>query len=92
MISKHINYQSQMSHTTIDPYAFDNRRGGSLFIVLAGNAVAKVENFDDIRLSRGSVFFAPATSKLISLQVVKDKDGVDFVAYQAMYNDFNLAA
>lgn len=79
----------QISRTTADAYSFANRQGGSIFIVLAGCALAKVENLEEIQLSRGSVFFAPATSKLISFKVVGDKSDGDFVAYQAMYNDFD---
>lgn len=58
-----------------------------MFIVLSGSAVAKVDNFSELSLKRGSVFFAPATSKQISITIENSKDG-DLVAYQAMYNDF----
>lgn len=78
----------QIASNISEPYTFENRQGGSLIIVLAGRAVSKVDNFDELRLSRGSVIFAPATSKRISLKVENDDVKEAFVAYQAMYNDF----
>lgn len=67
-------------------YEFANRRGGSVLLVLAGAAELSggPEGSDVVQLQRGSAVFLPATWTTVRLR----RTAGEFVAYQAMYNDF----
>lgn len=54
-------------------------------LVLAGNATANFANLPSLTLKRATVVFLPATSTTIHLQI---NGAEDFIAYQAMYNDY----
>lgn len=64
----------------VGSYAIENRRFGSIFIVLEGQATAN----DSLELKAGSVIFLPATVRNLGLKITAGP----FVAYQALYNDF----
>lgn len=75
-------------------YRFANRCGGSVLMVLTGQAVlrtyrdAGTDAAVQVRLQRGSAVFLPATDTNIELSIEAGSDAEDFVAYQAMANDF----
>lgn len=68
----------------------ENSKTGSIVLVLSGMAKATMDNVGDtLSVQRGSVFFWPATSPQLELRLCDcDGESGDFVAYQAMCNDF----
>lgn len=73
-------------------YEFRNRRGGSVLLVLAGAAELSdgaTGGGGVVQLQRGSAVFLPATWTTVRLRrTANDGGDGEFVAYQAMYNDF----
>lgn len=56
--------------------------------MLSGKGIGKPTNLPSINLEKGNIIFLPATSK--SLLVDLDETDGDFIAYQAMCNDFKF--
>lgn len=64
-------------------YRIKNSKFGSIIIVLAGKALANMKPLAAVTLQEGKVCFVPATTSYVDVDVTEN-----FVAYQAMYNDF----
>lgn len=90
-----IRLQRQQSRAA-EAYTLANYRGGSVLMVLAGAAVlrsTKTTGQAAVSLRRGSVVFVPATEPSVELLASQTDDAEDdFVAYQAMANDFYVPA
>lgn len=72
--------------TGISSYAIENRRQGSIILVLSGNAAATAGGRPlDFELNEGRIVFLPACIKSLGLSISQSNG---FVAYQAMFNDF----
>lgn len=67
-------------------YEIMNRKYGSILLVLSGKGVLKTNN-GELEAREGSILFLPATvGPKIGLTITDPS--VEFVAYQALYNDF----
>lgn len=71
----------------VEQYAIENRKYGSIIIVLKGKASATANGQPLTELKEGTVIFVPASIKNIGLNISQE-NGDGFIAYQAMYNDF----
>lgn len=71
----------------VQQYAIENRSYGSIIIVLQGKASATANGKQLFDLAEGSIVFVPAYIKSVGLNILQE-NGADFVAYQALYNDF----
>lgn len=71
----------------VEQYAIENRKYGSIVIVLKGQASATANGQPLAELKEGTVIFVPACVKNIGLNI-SQANGGGFVAYQAMFNDF----
>lgn len=70
-------------------FEIDNRKHGSIILVLSGDVELKKPRGQSISLSEGSIVFVPADhGKKIEFTFKSLGSGNPFVAYQAMYNDF----
>lgn len=68
-------------------YCIENRSFGSIIIVLKGTANAAFKGKNLFNLKIGSIVFIPACIKSLNL-AFNHSDDEDFIAYQALYNDF----
>lgn len=67
-------------------YKLFNRSFGSMLLVLSGKAELSFES-KSLKVKRGSIIFIPAScGPDISIAIASTNE--DFIAYQAMYNDF----
>lgn len=73
--------------STEKQYEIENRKNGSILIVLSGKGIGKTQNLT-INLENGKIIFLPATSKSLLIDFKECND--DFIAYQAMCNDFKF--
>lgn len=73
--------------TECQRHTIANRAFGSIILVLKGNALAAFSDCS-FELEEGSIVFVPATIKTLELTLKHSSDD-DFVAYQALYNDFS---
>lgn len=71
----------------VEAYAIENRKYGSIIMVLKGQASATANAQPLAELNEGTVIFVPACVKSIGLNI-SQANGGGFVAYQAMFNDF----
>lgn len=69
----------------VESYELLNRPFGSILIVLSGNASTTIED-SSVKLCRGSILFIPSSMTSMTIQVSNLNE--DFIAYQAMFNDF----
>lgn len=71
----------------VEQYAIENRKFGSIIIVLKGQAEATASGQPLAALKEGTIIFVPADIKNIGLSI-SQANGGGFIAYQAMFNDF----
>lgn len=69
-------------------YKIVNRKYGSILLVLSGHGKLKINSSGhELAAEEGSILFLPATIEPTIDLLITDSS-VDFIAYQAMYNDF----
>lgn len=73
--------------TKVEQYAIENRKYGSIIIVLKGQASATVNGQPLADLKEGTVIFVSSDVTNIGLNISQTNDD-GFVAYQAMFNNF----
>lgn len=71
----------------VEQYAIENRKYGSIIIVLKGEASATGNGQPLAVLKEGTVIFVPACIKNVGLNISQTNGG-GFTAYQALFNDF----
>lgn len=80
-----VQIQVPRSQQPTNDCRLENRAHGSILIVITGEAVLKTNT--PIALTPGSIVFIPANAdNFIPLEILKSSS--DFLAYQAMYNNF----
>lgn len=70
-----------------EKYTIDNRKYGSIIITLKGQAAATANGQPLGDFKEGTINFVPADVTSIDLNITQTGGG-EFVAYQAMFNDF----